>query len=469
MAQGFRSVTVCLAHCGELAWAGGLPPVARPYGEPVSGPGRGRQAAALALAATLLILAAVAVAGSRGRSAADWMRGQWAIATGSSDAAAGSSTRQAPSRGPATHVVPPVMDPAIGADVIDPATTPAGAWLWGYNVSGPEWGENNEVADAGQWGSIHQSTALWDAMKRDGATLIRMPIGWAQIQPVPRGPLRDSEVALVRADLDRAAARGLKVVLDVHNGGGRMVGWDKHRFGDGTIGMAELNDLWRRLAQTFGWHPAIHAWGLLNEPTDFVTPEAPGDYYAQARKWERLSQAAVDTIRATGDRHLISVSTYEYANPSYVTRLHPRGPWIRDPLGGSDRLWYEVHVYVEQAGNDEAPIPDRVAETFAGVQSAQAWAKAGGVQLYIGETGAAAKHGWNGLLGQLMVWARANAIPTTVWAAGLAPEDLAIYTQDARTRNDAVADQLTAAASGEMTADRLRRAVDVLSSGDPSR
>ena len=57
--------------------------------------------------------------------------------------------------------------------------------------------------------------------------------------------------------------------------------------------------------------------------------------------WERASQAAVDAIRAEGDRKVILVAGYEWSGVQQWDRWNPR-PWIRDPAG---RVRYEAHHY----------------------------------------------------------------------------------------------------------------------------
>jgi hypothetical protein len=178
-----------------------------------------------------------------------------------------------------------------------------------------------------------------------GIRLVRLAFTWERLQPVPLGSLRDEEVDRLRTALDRAAAAGLRVVLDLHSYGtfalgdpGAPGGVRRIVLGSADLPTAALADLWGRLARATKDRPALAGYGLMNEPTDLATKGQDG-----AQLWQRASQESVDAIRATGSDRTISVSGYAQSAPAQWGQLHRRA-WIRDPL---DRTVYEAHAYFD--------------------------------------------------------------------------------------------------------------------------
>jgi len=178
-----------------------------------------------------------------------------------------------------------------------------------------------------------------------GVGHIRLPFRWERLQPTLGGPLEATELGRIKGAVARAHAAGLRVILDVHN-------FASYRLFDASagkgvaraIGSPEVTadhfcDLWRRLSAEFRADPGILAYGLMNEPTGM-----PGaSVLDRARLWERVSQQAVDAIRAAGDTTLVMVGGYGFSDAYAWDRRHP-APWIRDPAGN---VRYEAHAYFD--------------------------------------------------------------------------------------------------------------------------
>jgi len=107
--------------------------------------------------------------------------------------------------------------------------------------------------------------------------------------------------------------------------------------GSAQLPSAALADAWVRLAAEFGDHPALLAYGLMNEPQGFAGESAT----AQAELWESVSQEVLSAVRASGDTTLIMVPGYDYSAVARFTTNHPDG-WITDP---ADNFRYEAHQY----------------------------------------------------------------------------------------------------------------------------
>jgi len=226
----------------------------------------------------------------------------------------------------------------------------SGAVLRGVNVAGAEFGapqiestSSFSNRDPGTYDTAYHydTQATFDYLGSRGVRLVRLPVRWERLQRAPFAPLDVAEVASLRAALSRAGGAGLAVVVDVHNFGG-------YYLSDGTegvrraVGSPELPvtafaDLWSRLSAAVTDVPSVAGYGLMNEPVNL--PSLDGQ--APARTWERASQAAVDAVRARGDRHLVLVPGYEWAGAQHWTEQHPVA-WVSDPAAN---IRYEAHHY----------------------------------------------------------------------------------------------------------------------------
>jgi hypothetical protein len=171
----------------------------------------------------------------------------------------------------------------------------------------------------------------------NGITWLRLPIRWERLQPTLGGILDEEVASAYGATLDAARSAGLDVVIDLHNYGA----YYEERDGTGVrlalggeLGEGDLADVWRRIVERWGTHPAVAGWGIMNEPVDL------GDDGLAV--WESASHAAVDAIRATGDRTEVLVGGYELSN---VHSWPHERPWIDDPAG---RVRYEAHHHWDQ-------------------------------------------------------------------------------------------------------------------------
>lgn len=120
------------------------------------------------------------------------------------------------------------------------------------------------------------TAAEFDYYKAKGLTLMRVPFLWERIQPALGGALDPTYLGYLNTIVGYAAARGMTVILDVHNYGAYLTGGANHTIGaaDGVVTQAHFTDLWTRLATYFKGQPVWY--GLQNEPHDF----AAGPYTA---------------------------------------------------------------------------------------------------------------------------------------------------------------------------------------------
>ncbi len=293
---------------------------------------------------------------------------------------------------PASPRAPATADAVVAAPAASPAAAPAPAppataassaaatpspspyrpvgYHPGVNLAVAEFGKGDELGKT----YAYPGTAEFAYFHSKGMRVVRIPFLWERVQPVVRGDLRPADVA----ELDRCVAQanqlGLAVLLDVHNYGGRTVA-GKHCFVgmDAELSGADFNDLWVRLAKRYQDRPLVW-FGLMNEP-----------HQHSAQLNAQLMQAAVDAIRATGARNLITVPGTAYTGAhSWISSGNAAAfETFKDP---GDNVVFEVHQYLDQdhSGSHAEAVPGAGAKRLTAFT---AWAKAHHVRALLGETG----------------------------------------------------------------------------------
>jgi hypothetical protein len=249
-------------------------------------------------------------------------------------------------------------------------------YLRGVVVAGGSFGAgdtNNTFSgdNPGRYGYdySYETADSYTYLARHGVKLVRLAVAWERLQPVPNGPLDQTELGRIQRALEYARQAKLQVILDLHNygsyalGGGSGAPARRLVVGSTELPIGALADLWTRLAEATRDDPVVVGYDVMNEP---VTLAAKGD--AGARLWEQASQAAVDAIRHTGSTATIAVSGYAQTAPAQWGTLHPRA-WISDPL---NRVIYEAHTYFDKdsSGHYAASYADEL-QRAAGSAPAQ--------------------------------------------------------------------------------------------------
>lgn len=220
------------------------------------------------------------------------------------------------------------------------------SYLRGVAVSGGSFDDGLHDAfpfsstDPGTYGTnyFYETPATFPYLASRGIKVVRIDFKWERLQPYLGAPFDAAELARLHAVVAAARTAGLQVILDLHNYGAYQ-NRDAQTNSAAPIGSAEVpisafTDLWSRLATEFRSDPGIAAYGLMNEPHDL-----PGG----APAWERASQAALDAIRATGDRHEVHVPGYNWSQVQTWATSHPSS-WIVDP---ADNFRYDAHQYFD--------------------------------------------------------------------------------------------------------------------------
>lgn len=226
------------------------------------------------------------------------------------------------------------------ADVVEGGAAP------GVNLAGLEFSTEAgfSAAEPGRLGEQYfaEDPASYAYLAERGIVTVRLPIRWERVQPVPFAELDADHVALLAAQLDAAEEAGIRVVLDLHNYGVFQVSESEQLRLGSTLGADALVDVWARLDAELAAHPAIAAYGLMNEPHSLADDDAAG-----ARLWEQVSADAVTALRDAGVEHELYVPGYDWSSLARWAENHPTG-WIDDPL---DRIRYEAHHYWDDDGS----------------------------------------------------------------------------------------------------------------------
>jgi hypothetical protein len=192
----------------------------------------------------------------------------------------------------------------------------------------------------------------FDLLAREGHELVRIDFRWERLQPRLRQSFDAAELKRLKAVVNRAHRAGLKVILDLHNYGEFYL-WDGSKGVRQTIGSAELpvaalNDVWKRLARAFKAHPAVVAYGLMNEPHHLQAQFKPS---AEIEGWNTAAAAA-----GWSGQESSWVSSPRWTGSGALNVQHPGGTtfWLsdggqhgwraRDLSGAGPMLSYRAYV-----------------------------------------------------------------------------------------------------------------------------
>ncbi|MDQ4137987.1 MAG: glycoside hydrolase family 5 protein [Actinomycetota bacterium] len=235
----------------------------------------------------------------------------------------------------------------------------------GVNVAGLDFGTDREDFSSANPGVLGQNyfaevPESYEYLASRGIDLVRLPFRWERVQAEPFGELEASGVKQVRDELDAAAAAGIDVILDLHNYGRYASPEGELQVGTDALPTEAFIDVWLRLAEEFGDHPAVDGYGLMNEPNNFSDA---GGFASPAELWETVTQRTLTALREAGDETLVLVGGYDWSGVEGWREIHPDG-WISDP---ADNFRYEAHHYWDSdaTGTYTQPYADVVAH-FAG-------------------------------------------------------------------------------------------------------
>lgn len=299
---------------------------------------------------------------------------------------------------------------------------------FGINLAGAEFGalrpefSNANVGKNGEdyFFPSHKALAYY---ADQGLTLVRLPVSWERLQPQLGSELDPIYMGRILECLDRAAQLGCSVVLDVHNYGRyrqqngphvRELTVAAQATKETEVDKSSLVDLWLRLSERIRNHPAITAYGLMNEPHDMAGAD-----------WHTTSNQVVLALRNAGDQNWIWVAGDGWSSAEKWDRHNPATPWITDSL---DRIAYEAHVYFDSDGSGkyvQSFAQETQLDSLTGQRGHQRlqpfvnWCERHKVVGVIGEFGIPwGDPGWLPVLEQFLSEIRRRDIKACAWGGG---------------------------------------------------
>lgn len=202
-----------------------------------------------------------------------------------------------------------------------------------------------------------------------GMNVIRLGFMWERLQPELDKPFDHDEAQRLTEAVKLAAGKRSTVILDVHN----YARYRGQLIGSPSVPVISFADLWARLAELYRDNDRV-AFGLMNEPYD-IDPE----------QWRQAAQAAITSIRETGARNRILVSSTHWNSAAHFVDYGEIWQRIIDPAGN---LAFEVHQYVDADNTGTQPDCPNVLVGLAAVRSVTEWMRQTNHQAFLGEFGA---------------------------------------------------------------------------------
>lgn len=254
------------------------------------------------------------------------------------------------------------------------ATVPTNAVaVRGVNIAGGEFG--NQLP--GQVGThyVYPTKAEIDYYVKLGFTLIRVPFRWERLQPTLNGPLATTDRQALRDIVTYATAKGMIVVLDMHNYGQRGTGANyatMTNIGTATVPTAALSDAWVKIMADYKSNRYVWL-GLMNEP-----------HAHTAAVWWPIIQQVVKDVRAQKitNRVLVPGTSWTGAHSWVSSGNAAQAATFKDP---SNNFLFEVHQYLD--ADSSGTSASCAVGSGKRVDQVIAWAKARKVMLFMGEMG----------------------------------------------------------------------------------
>ena len=299
---------------------------------------------------------------------------------------------------------------------------------FGINLAGAEFGalqpefSNANVGQSGKDYFFPSHKALAYYADR-GMKLVRLPVSWERLQPQLDSELDPTYMGRILECLDHANQLDCSVVLDIHNYGRYRQQSGRHvrelivaaqATKETEVDNSSLVNLWLRLSDRIRNHPAIAAYGLMNEPHDMA-----------GANWHATSNQVVLALRNAGDQNWIWVAGDGWSSAEKWDRHNPATPWITDSL---NRIAYEAHVYFDSDGSgkyvqtftEEAQLDSLIEQRgHRRLQPFVNWCERHEVVGVIGEFGIPwGDPGWLPVLEQFLGEIRRRDIKACAWSGG---------------------------------------------------
>lgn len=279
--------------------------------------------------------------------------------------------------------------------------------LTGVNIAGADFGQGHLPGVFGQ-DYFYPKLSSIDYFATKGMNIIRLPVLWERLQHQLGENLDEKEMRRIDTVVNYAAAKGIKIIIDVHNYAkyyGAVIGSEK-------LPPTALGELWRQIAARYKNYEMV-VFGLMNEPVGL-----------QTEIWLEAANDAIAKIRQAGADNLILVpgngwsSARDWMSGKYGTRNSQVMLNVVDP---SENFAFEVHQYFDHNFTGTHADCQSVEIGVTSLTPFTEWAREHHKRGFLGEFGAGANPICLDALDRVLKFMAANNdvwLGWTYWAAG---------------------------------------------------
>lgn len=280
----------------------------------------------------------------------------------------------------------------------------------GVNLAGAEFGVEYPGVHGVDY--IYPSAASVDYYADRDMNTVRLPFRWERLQHTLHGNLNAAELARMDAFVTPVTARGVHVILDMHNYARYGESPGQWVIGTPQLPDSALADVWARLADHYKANPRV-IFGLMNEPNNMAT-----------EPWVSAANAAIAAIRAEGAGNLILVcgngwsGAWSWLNGYYGT---PNGTAMQEIVDPGGNFAFELHQYLDadSSGSTAEVVSEHIGrERLVAVTG---WLREHGQRGFLGEFAAPDTAAGAAALSSMLAYMEQNAdvwLGWTYWAGG---------------------------------------------------
>jgi endoglucanase len=280
--------------------------------------------------------------------------------------------------------------------------------MYGVNLAGAEFGGTN-IPGTYNTHYVYPSVSSLDYYNNKGLKLIRLPFLWERIQPTMNSPLNTTELGRMDAFVAGAKARGMYVILDVHNYARRTISGIEYMISSPEVPRSNFVDFWSRMADHFKDDTTIWAYGIMNEP------------HNMSGTWYQTAQDAITGIRLVDTLHNLLIPGTSWSSAENWPTSNDNLKNLTDPR---NKIIYEAHQYFDgpASGTYTLNYDDDGAYPNIGLDRVTPfvnWLILNNKKGFLGEYGVPGNDPrWNVVLNNFLAYLKNNCVGGTYWAGG---------------------------------------------------
>ncbi len=256
---------------------------------------------------------------------------------------------------------------------------------FGLALSGGEFNSNSA-------GTIDQDYTFYDnaeiasiATKFPG-TILRLSTSISRLCPTT-GSVNSTKGTELTTVMTRAANNGLRVLVDLHDGGAKWVSGTERKIGSAQYTQANFVSDLTAIATYLKDHTALWGIGLSNEPNNMPVVTDSSNYNTTST-WTLAANAGTAAIKGVSSAIKTVVCTDNYSGFQNLVSTYPTNPFTNTD-------YVEIHAYFDSTNegfyqNANAYFSGSSRDVRYGgdtLSDCIAWARSNSTKLLIGEVG----------------------------------------------------------------------------------